>query len=569
MHLFARLRAELDASAAPHHQQAALRAHLAAAEPADAAWALYLLAGGRTRRSLAPAALLRIARQASGLPGWLFDACHATVGEVAQTVALVWPDPPPAAAEGEGDRTEARAAPGLAVWMDERLPRLREQTEPEQQATLCRWWNELDLDGRLLLNRLVAGGLRPGVSPGLLQQAVAAHAGLDPTLVAQRLARHLQGPGRRPAAADLIALLAPPPAACAPTGQPYAFEAFPVLTPADTEAPDTRLGAPADWRADGTHDGLPVQVVRRAGQVWIWSPAQALVTTHHPDVAGQAMQLPDGTVLSGELLVWRPGAPAPESALLLLPRTRRPPGRRLLEQAPAMVLVHDLLELDGLDRRAQPLQQRLAALERLALPATWRRSAPIRFEHWAALQQQHPDLRRHGMTGLLLRRGHPSAGDGPGRTWPADPMRATAVLVHAQADASGLTDCSFAVWSHRPTSSEQVRVVLEQIERREPAAPGALQLVTVAKVTEGLDEVRRREIQRVVKATTLERFGPVRSVRPGLVAELGFESIGPSARHRSGLAVAGARLLRLCGERSLLDLDTLDDLRALAGRGSE
>ncbi|MBP9910494.1 MAG: hypothetical protein KBF65_13980, partial [Rubrivivax sp.] len=127
------------------------------------------------------------------------------------------------------------------------------------------------------------------------------------------------------------------------------------------------------------------------------------------------------------------------------------------------------------------------------------------------------------------------------------------------------TDYTFAVWSRPPASEAEARAVVEAIARREPAQPGALQLLPFAKAYSGLSDEEFKAVDRVVRAHTLEKFGPVRSVRPTLVFEIGFEGIAASPRHRSGVAVRFPRMLRLRPDKPLHEADSLATLHALMG----
>jgi DNA ligase 1 len=172
---------------------------------------------------------------------------------------------------------------------------------------------------------------------------------------------------------------------------------------------------------------------------------------------------------------------------------------------------------------------------------------------------------------------HRDARYGSGRTkadgtwwkWKIEPLSVDAVLVYAQAGhgrrASVYTDYTFAVWSRAPHDAAEAQAVLDAIERREPAQPGALQLVTFAKAYSGLSDAEFREVDRVIRQTTIEKFGPVRSVRPSLVFELGFEGINRSPRHKSGIAVRFPRMLRIRADKPLHEADTLQSLEGLLG----
>ncbi len=572
MKRFARLFDELDATTATSAKVDALKRYFAAAAPADAAWAVYFLAGGKPRQVVPGAVLNALACERAGTPPWLFDACYQAVGDFAETVAHVLP--PPA---HESDL-------GLATWVEERLLPLRGLAPAEQAARVASYWDELDTSGRFLLNKLIGGGFRVGVSRLLVQRALAEGAGVDAKRVAQRMMGYTDG--RSTPSADRFAqLTAEGDVGPADIGQPYPFFLAHALdlAPAGLAA---RLADPADWLVEWKYDGIRAQVVRRAGQAWIWSRGEELVTDRFPEIVAMARPLPDGTVLDGEIVVWKEGGVAP-FALLQQRIGRKLLTKKVLADAPVGYIAYDVLEQGGVDLREQPQVERRRRLEavlgalagageppnRAAIQLSPLQSGP----DWAALAELRAESRARGVEGLMLK--HRLARYGTGRRkqediaagtwwkWKIDPLSVDAVLVYAQAGhgrrASVYTDYTFAVWSRAPADAAEAQAVVEAIARREPPAAGALQLVPFAKAYSGLTDEEFKVVDRVIRQSTLEKFGPVRSVRPSLVFELGFEGINRSARHKSGIAVRFPRMLRIRGDKPLHEADTMQSLEAL------
>ncbi|MCK6425167.1 MAG: ATP-dependent DNA ligase [Burkholderiaceae bacterium] len=575
MRRFARLYLELDASTATGDKLRALRRYLddcVPTAPADAAWAVYFLCGGRPRQVLPTALLRATACACAGLPDWLFEACHQAVGDLAETIAHVLPEP------------TRQSDAGLAEWVEQRLLPLRGLPPAEQQARLAEAWDELDATGRFLLVKLIGGGWRVGVGRQLVQRALAEHAGLEPSLMAQRLVGWTDA-RQPPTPRRLAALLAAAGAGAADDGQPYPFFLAHAL-PGD---PARHAGDAADWLVEWKYDGIRAQLVRRAGRTWLWSRGEELITERFPEVVAQAAALPDGCVLDGELLVWHPGAPAPAPFQQLQQRiTRRSLSRALRAATPVRFVAYDLLEAGGQDLRAQPQALRRAALERLlrglqapagaataeATGAPGLQLSPLLpAPDWPACAVWRAQARERGVEGLMLKQR--SARYGSGRTrseglwwkWKVEPHTVDAVLIYAQAGhgrRAGLcTDYTFAVWSRRPADAAEAEAVVEAIGRREPARPGALQLLPIAKAYSGLSDAELTAIDRVIRATTLERFGPVRSLRPSLMFELAFEGIAASPRHKSGVALRFPRILRQREDKPLHEADNLADLQAL------
>jgi DNA ligase-1 len=561
MRRFAELYAELDQTTATGRKVEALRRYFAGAPDADAAWAVYFLAGGRPRQLVPTAVLRSLACARAGIDDWLFEECYQAVGDLAETIALVLP------------RSGMDSALGLAAWVEDRLLPLRDLPADVQADRIAGYWDELDTAGRFLLTKLIGGGFRVGVSRLLVQRALALHAGIEPQRVAQRMMGYTDAKAM-PGGARYRALLARDAAPVTDLGQPYPFFlAHAVDGGSDLAA---SLGPVAQWIVEWKYDGIRAQVVKRGGRVWVWSRGEELVTERFPEVVSQAQALPDGCVLDGEIVAWQDGAPAP-FALLQQRIGRKTLTARVLAGAPARFIAFDILEWAGADVRAQPQRERRELLERALAGGAWLVSPRVQGQDWAALAALRRTAREQGVEGLMLK--HRDAAYGTGRTkaggtwwkWKVEPMTVDGVLVYAQRGhgrrSSVYTDYTFAVWSRQPVDADEAAEAVDAVARREGQGDArdvhALRLVPFAKAYAGLTDAEFAEVDRIVRATTLEKFGPVRSVRPTLVFELGFEGIQRSGRHRSGIAVRFPRMLRIRRDKPLHEADTLATLEAL------
>ncbi len=567
MRRFAALYAALDASTSTEAKVAALVQYLAEAPAADAAWAVYFLAGGKPRQTV-PTKLMRAEASAlAGIPDWLFEASYQAVGDLAETIAQVLPPP------------SRHSALGLADWLDQRLLPLRGQPPELQAAALRCWWDELPTDQRFVLVKLIGGGWRVGVSKLLVQRALARHAGLDAKLIAQRMMGWTDG-RQLPSAERLAALLAPVPEPGAPgaaalvDGQPYPFFLAHALDDGPAAALASRLGPLADWQVEWKYDGIRAQLVKRAGQVWIWSRGEELVSERFPEVLIHAASLPDGTVLDGELLAWTAADDRPAPFQRLQQRIQRKAvSRKLLAEVPVKFIAYDLLEQAGQDQRSLPLAQRRGQLQLLLQGQALGLSPLVAADGWVALATQRQESRARGVEGLMLKQRSSAYGSGRSKAdglwwkWKIAPHTVDAVLVYAQAGhgrRAGLyTDYSFAVWSRPPASAAEADAVVQAIAARQPPQPGGLQLLTFAKAYAGLTDAEFKAVDAVIRASTLEKFGPVRSLKPALVFELAFEGINRSPRHKSGVALRFPRMLRIRHDKPLWQADSLDLLQAL------
>jgi DNA ligase 1 len=582
---FAALFNALDASTSTAHKVDAMQRYFAAAPAADAAWAAYFLAGGKPRQTVPTAVLRSTACDAAGIDDWLFEACYQAVGDLAETIAHVLP-----LREDLRDDDSARNDAGLAEWIEQRLLPLRGVAPLEQAEALRGWWQQLDHAQVFLLVKLIGGAFRVGVSKLLVQRALALAAGLDAKLVAQRMMGYTDA-RTPPSPARYAALLAAPDTQRATDGgQPYPFFLAHQLD-VEADAFDAQLGPITDWLVEWKYDGIRAQAVKRAGRVWLWSRGEELVSESFPDALRPLAALPDGTVLDGELLVWPEGATQPAPFALLQKRlNRKVIGPKLLADAPVRFVAYDLLEDGGVDVRTLPQIERRARLEARLEGKTIAISPLVQAADWPAYAGVRTQARERGVEGFMLK--HRAAAYGSGRTkaegtwwkWKIEPMTADGVLVYAQAGhgrrASVYTDYTFAVWSRTPADAAEAQTVVDAIARRAPVADAAhrpdaavnaasdsLALVPFAKAYSGLTDEEFKRIDRVIRATTLEKFGPVRTVKPTLVFELGFEGIQLSKRHKSGIAVRFPRMLRIRDDKPLHEADTLDALRALIGGG--
>ncbi|PVZ20584.1 MULTISPECIES: ATP-dependent DNA ligase [unclassified Pseudomonas] len=545
MQAFAQLYARLDATTSSNARLAALQAYFADAPAEDAAWAVYFLAGGRPRQLVPSRVLREVAQAMAGLPQWLFEESYHSVGDLAETVSLVLPDQP------------SQSREGLAWWVEQALLPLRGLPPETLHQKLPELWSQLDRAELMLCIKLITGSFRVGVSKLLVTRALASLAELDPKQVAQRLVGYTDL-SHRPSAAAYLALIAPPSEDehALRGGQPYPFFlAHPLQVPVAQF--DERLGPIEHWQAEWKWDGIRAQLVKRDGQLWVWSRGEELVTERFPEFQALLDHLPDGTVLDGEIVVWHEGTGVQPFALLQTRLGRKTLGKKLLQEAPVVLLAYDLLQWQGDDWRSRPQSERRAQLDQLLkhIPLPLLQPSPvIQADSWEALAQVREESRSRGVEGMMLKAC--DAQYGVGRTkdvgtwwkWKVDPFTVDAVLIYAQAGhgrrANLYTDYTFAVWDGPPEASER-------------------QLVPFAKAYSGLTDEEMRQVDALVRRTTLEKFGPVRSVTPTQVFELAFEGIALSKRHKSGIAVRFPRLLRWRHDKPVEQADTLAVLHEL------
>jgi DNA ligase-1 len=537
----------LDGTTSTNEKVAALRDYFAAAPHEDAAVALGVLSGGRQGRAVSLTLLRQWAAEIAGLPAWLVEESYAHVGDLAETIALVLP--PPSDDAGHADL-------GLAACMQSTVHTLKQAADDAAKRAIVEdVWRRLASRERIVWHKLLTGGCRVGVSKTLVARALAEVAGLDPAVMAHRLMGH-----PIETAAEFAALLSPDETA-ADSRRPYPFF---LASPLDSEVGS--LGDVTDWQAEWKWDGMRAQLVRRGDNAAIWSRGEELMNEAFPEIAAAALALPPGTVLDGELLAVRQRQLLPFAALSRR-ASRRRVTKQVLAEIPCVFVAYDLLEAEGEDLRGEPLMHRRELLEQLvpdsfadaidaagSTPQTDQEDAPRRLflspvvsgDSWASLAAARATSRQRGVEGLMLKR--QSSPYAVGRTrgdwwkWKIEPLEIDTVLLYAQAGhgrRAGLhTDYTLGVW-HGDA------------------------LVPVAKAYSGLSDAEIVEVDRIVRATTLEKHGPVRVVRPTLVFQLSFEGVSRSTRHKSGIAVRFPRIARWRRDKEPHDAGRLADIERM------
>jgi len=502
----------------------ALADFFATASDDDKLWTIALFTGRRPKRTITATRLREWAAEVAGLPDWLFEDSYSIVGDLAETIALVLP---PAR-----DTTDQP----LTYWIT-RIRHLSTLDEDARKAGILAAWDSLPTTERFLFTKLLTGGFRVGVSAKLMTRALAKATGQDEATLTHKLMGNWTPDTTT--FHDLIEVADP----TADLSRPYPFYLAYALD--DPES----LEAPADWAAERKWDGIRGQFILRGGEHHVWSRGEDLMTDRFPELAQLRDYLPDGTVIDGEVLAFADETPLSFNALQKRIGRKTVP-KKLLTEAPVILMAYDLLEHGGQDIRETAFQDRRALLQ--SLIATAPDSAPLRlsadvpFATWEDLAAERAKSRAMHAEGLMLK--HKRSPYLAGRKrgdwwkWKVDPLTIDAVMIYAQAGhgrrANLFTDYTFAVWNGN-------------------------ELTPFTKAYSGLTDKEFRQITAWVRKNTLQRFGPVRQVPPDHVFEIAFEGIQASPRHKSGVALRFPRMLRWRHDKPASEANTLDDLNAL------
>ena len=521
---FAELISTLESTNKTNEKIDAMVHYLNTAPENDKLWFLALFTGKRPKRPVNTNLLKQWALEIIKLPEWLFLESYSSVGDLGETLSLILPPP-------ENDIQKS-----LSQWMTE-LIHLKDQTDEEKKRYVTESWNGLDYTERFIFNKLIGGSFRIGVSKKLLITALSKYSDID----SSQLMHSIMGKWNVDEMNfdDLITGTNINP----DNSKPYPFcLAYPL------EKETQELGKPEEWQAEYKWDGIRGQLIKRNTEIFIWSRGEELVTPQFPELVTALEHIPGNFVLDGEILAVNDDEVLNFNELQkrLNRKTITP---KMLREIPVKVFVYDILEFNDEDLREKPLSERRKILENLieTYPVEHIKiSGSVPFKNWDDLIAIRENSRENNSEGLMLKQKnshyHSGRKKGDWWKWKVDALTIDAVLIYAQKGSgrrSGYyTDYTFAVKKDD-------------------------QLVTIAKAYSGLTDKEIMEVSRFVTKNSLEKFGPVRTVKPELVFEIAFEGIGFSNRHKSGVALRFPRIVRWRRDKKADEIDDIEEVKKL------
>jgi DNA ligase 1 len=538
MRAFAQLFLSLDETNKTNEKVRILKEYFNNVPDTDKMHMLALFTGRKPKRVINATQVRTWATEVTNIPIWLFEESYHVVGDLAETIALLMPQ-----------NTTGGSSKTLTEWIAE-LNTLGSKTEEERKLWLIDSWAMLDTQERFVFNKLLTGSFRVGVSQSLVIKALADITNLDAPTLTHRIM------GNWMPETYTYDQLIQEQGASDDVSRPYPFFlAYPIQETSEKQKSadelKSSLGDAADWQAEWKWDGIRAQLIKRDGQIFIWSRGEDLATDKFPELHPFLNALPDGTVIDGELLSFQNGLPMPFN-ILQTRIGRKNLSKKILEESPVAVIAYDCLEYRGDDIRYKTQSERRAILEEVQAstpyPELFRVSPLITFNSWDELATIREQSRAMIAEGIMLKRKTATYQVGRKRgdwwKWKIDPLSVDAVMIYAQKGhgrrADLYTDYTFAVWDGD-------------------------KLVPFAKAYSGLTDQEINKVDHFVKRNTLEKFGPVRTVKPELVFEIGFEGINRSTRHKSGIALRFPRILRWRQDKPKEEADTLENLKALLG----
>lgn len=527
MNLFAQLYHQLDISTRPADKVAAMTRYFEQADDRDKVWMIALFCGKKPGRSISVSQLRLWAGESSTLPEWLFKASFEVTKDWAETIASILPEP-------------SMPSPMSLADCMEMVISLKEKEAAEKKSKVLAIWATLTGQERWIVNKLLTGGFRPGASQKLMILALSQQSNLAKNSIYLRLKEDWD-----PETHTFQQLL------YGENAQDKISNPFPFQFPDRRKETPEQWGIPADWLVEWKWQGIRSQVIRRDDALFIWNRAGELISEKFPEFEPFLQQLPDGTVIDGEILGWKEGVPL-SKGVLQNRMSRKIVSKKLLKDVPAHFIAFDLLEYEGKDIRQQPLAKRRKRLEKVIkkakLTATLSLSEQIEFENWDQLAELRKYARDYHAQGFVLKQlgsFYESGRSVLWKKWEADLLTIKGVLIYAEREAhrsaSKYAGFTFAVWKGE-------------------------ELIPFAKADSNLPEAEMQELENWVKAHTRERFGPVRSVLAQLVFEIGFEGIEHSQRRKSGVNLLAPRILAWHRDISAESAATLERLTEMVAR---
>jgi len=524
MKRFATLISELDSTTKTSPKIKALVNYLNDADDQDKMWCIALFNGKRPKRTIKTSAMREWCAELTGLPLWLIEDSYHIVGDLAECISLLLPEP-----------TTEQNKP-LHQWLTE-IQAQKTIEEHEIKEWLLESWSSFTKEERFVFNKLITGGFRIGVSGKNMIKALATHLEKEETEVAHRL----MGNWSPQESTFQELFLSSNPAD--DLSKPYPFY---LAYPLETEPKE--LGPTSEWQIESKWDGIRGQLIKRNGEIFIWSRGEELVTDKYPELTEAAAELPDGIVLDGEIIAHNGTRPLPFH-FTQKRIGRKSVGKKIREECPIRLIAYDILELDGNDIRSHSTKVRREKLEEVfsAVQNDSLLLSPLHeFPTWEEYALLRSQARENYSEGLMLKRKNGDYKVGRKRgdwfKWKVEPLTIDAVLIYAMRGhgrrANLFTDYTFAVWDGD-------------------------RLVPVTKAYSGLTDEEFRKVDSFVKKNTIEKFGPVRSVKPELVFEIAFEGIAASTRHKSGIALRFPRMKRRRLDKKASEANTLSDLKAM------
>ena len=498
-------------------------------------WTISLLIGKRNKRFISGKSLREYYSDIYKMPIWLIETCYTKVGDSAEVISLLLQD--------KVLENNIKEDISLDQLINKILPGLSKLDENEKKYYLKHLWEKNSKINQLSFNKILTGTFRIGVSKGLITKAISNMIGIDESIILHRLMGDFE-----PNEDTYIFLINQKLEQKELSYKPYPFQ---LANTFDEKLKETT--SINQYQFESKWDGIRSQIIKRSNNLSIWTRGEELVNKSFPELIKIISIFKNDFVLDGEILIWDENNNRPKDFSLLQKRLgRKSPSTKIQKDFPIVFIAYDILEINGNDIRNKILSERRNILEeellnskskfQINISKKIKMTKLLQLNNWEEVEEAKNSARNTNTEGLVIKNKNSKylPGRKKGNWWKykIDPMQLDGVLIYARPGsgkrADLYTDYSFAIWENN-------------------------KLVKFANAYSGLNNDEIRELDKWIRKNTLERYGPVRSVKPELVFEISFDNIQISKRHKSGIALRFPRITKWRKDKNIIDADNLEN----------
>ena len=532
---FSKLFEELDSNNSVNKKINSLTKYFKTNSNLNNIWTIYLLIGKKNKRFISGKSLREYYSDIYKIPIWLIETCYAKVGDSAEVISLLLQD--------KLLETEIQEDISLDQLINKILPNLSKLDDNKKKSTIKFLWEKISRENQLIFNKILTGSFRVGVSKGLITKAISNMVRIDESIILHRLMGNFE-----PNEETYMFLINKTLEHEELAYKPYPFQ---LANTFDKNIKETTLIN--QFQFESKWDGIRSQIIKRSNNISIWTRGEELVNKTFPELIKIITDFKNDFVVDGEILVWDENKNCPKDFSFLQKRLgRKSPSTKIQKDLPVTFIAYDILEINGNDIRSKILSERRNILEEKFLNPISEDQTNIskkikitkllQLDNWEDVEKAKDSARNINTEGLVIKNKNSKylPGRKKGNWWKykIDPMQLDGVLIYARPGsgkrADLYTDYSFAIWENN-------------------------KLVKFANAYSGLNNQEIRELDKWIRKNTLERYGPVRSVKPELVFEISFDNIQISKRHKSGIALRFPRITKWRKDKNIMEADNLEN----------